>query len=118
MNKPTGGCLRHAFAVGLAYMGRQEDVSWIPDKANMDDIRSACERFSMTLIDELGEFNLGQHTPVLICYRTDERDDNGDLIDHAVFASDAKPFERLLVICTVIGWNGNHVYQRVDAASS
>ena len=34
----SGGCLRRAFEVGLAYMGRSEDVSFIPDKASLEDV--------------------------------------------------------------------------------
>lgn len=110
---PDGGCLRQAFAVGLAYMGRYDDVSWLPVKASLSDIRLACEKFGLTLVDGSGDFRLDNpKSPVLMCYVTDDGlTENGDKIQHCVFASDSRPFERWQISCTVIGWDGNHGYQ-------
>lgn len=109
-----GNCLRRAFTVGLAYMGRNEDAQWIPDKASMTDVRRAAERYGLTLIEGAGELHLDNpEAPVLIVYVTESEE-----IQHAVFASDSNPFRRWHVTATVIGWDGNHRYTIVRPRES
>lgn len=114
----AGGCLRRAFAVGLAYMGRREDVSCIPDDARFDDIGEVCKQFGLTLVGEgnSGEYKLSDaNTPVLIIYDMEiGLTDDGRKIQHAVFASDNHPFSKWKVHSVIIGWDGNHEYIKVE----
>jgi hypothetical protein len=116
MNEPSGGCLRHAFDIGLAYMGRQEDLSWIPNKASMEDVRKAATRFGLTVIDSFGGFVLPEFTPVLVVYVTGLQYGGEYDVYHAVFASDILAFKHLQIVSTVIGWNGKHEYADVEKA--
>jgi len=111
----SGGCLRRAFATGLAYMGRTEDLSWIPYKANYVDVQLACERYGLTLIKGAKSFRLDNpNAPVLMIYETEHCcSDAGSYIQHAVFASDWQPFQRWTIFATVIGWDGNHSWRPV-----
>lgn len=111
MQMEGGGCLRYAVATGLAYMGKYEDVSYIPNSASVEDVRQLCRRFGLTLIEGNGTFSYSGKSPVLSIY-ADGLNGQDEPVQHAVFASDGKPFERLPVSMTVIGWDGNHKYEK------
>ncbi len=101
---PEGGCVRRAFETGLRYMGRTEDLSWIPDSVvGSQEIWAIAERLG------LQPLKTGHHKldliPAVVAYH-EEGDDEG----HAVFISDILPLTRQYkIIAIVIGFDGETV---------
>jgi hypothetical protein len=111
MSNERKDCLRRAFSVGLAYAGRHEDVSWIPDGCSSEMLPEICERLGLVLIMLDGRYTFHME-PVLVGYDMEDgvvtNEDEpgfGQNICHAVFASDILPFIRWKIKFAVLGWN-------------
>lgn len=103
-------CLRRAFSAGLAYIGRHDDLSWIPDGCSSEMLPEICQRLGLVLIQMDGEYTFHME-PVLVVYDMEagivtNRDEPGfgHNIFHAVFASDILPFTRWKIKAVVLGW--------------
>lgn len=104
-------CLRRAFETGLRYSGRNEDLSFIPDKASSDMIPELCKRFNLTLHNKPGIQIYPGNVPVLVVYQDSiglvtnpDEVGFGKPLFHAVFASDIRVFEKYSVFVVITGW--------------
>ncbi len=94
-----GGCVRRAFEVGLQYMGRTDDLSWIPDAVvGSQEIWAIAERLGLEPLTN------GEHTldliPVIVAYKEDDGEEG-----HAVFVSDIQPLMKHTIVAIVRGFD-------------
>lgn len=94
------GCVRKAFECGLKYMGRNDDLSWIPDSVlGSEAIGEIADKLGLSKLSQ------GNHIlelrPVVVAY-TDSPDDKDG---HAVFVSDILPLLKYRIIAIVVGFD-------------